>query len=292
MMSDYKTFLSRKYKSKTTLNYLNNLLLFNRWKNDQHLKDQQIKPKHIIHYLDYCRSLGNSDSTVNIKLKSINMYFRFLQYENRLEINPSEFIETNKKPRNQLKDILTDQELDHLYKHFKSSKRNRIILSLMIHQGLSVKDFDQLDVADLDLINAKIKFKGHSCSKERELELKPFQIIELHDYITISREQILMKRNKEYGSKNTDRLIISTKVGQDFKHIGDYVILELRKQFSFFKSFGQIRKSVISIWVGQFNLRQVQYMSGYKYVSSVEKFKVNHIEDLSEQVDKFHPMDV
>ena len=52
----------------------------------------------------------------------------------------------------------------------------------------------------------------------------------------------------------------------------------------------QIRRSVITEWLRKNNLRQVQYMAGHKYVSSTERYQLNHIDDLKNEVQQHHPM--
>ena len=52
----------------------------------------------------------------------------------------------------------------------------------------------------------------------------------------------------------------------------------------------QIRSSVITEWLRKNNLRQVQYMAGHKYVSSTERYQLNNIDDLKNEVQQHHPM--
>lgn len=52
----------------------------------------------------------------------------------------------------------------------------------------------------------------------------------------------------------------------------------------------QIRASVIAECTKRYDIRIVQYMSGYKYVSSTERYQAPHLEDLQEQLRKFHPL--
>lgn len=37
-------------------------------------------------------------------------------------------------------------------------------------------------------------------------------------------------------------------------------------------------------------LKEVQYMSGHRYVSSTEDYYVNDLEDLQDEIEKYHPM--
>jgi integrase/recombinase XerD len=68
------------------------------------------------------------------------------------------------------------------------------------------------------------------------------------------------------------------------------VVQHLRKINSRIKNFDQIRASVITAWLKQYDLRKVQYLSGHKYVSSTESYKANVIDELEDDITKFHPL--
>ena len=55
-------------------------------------------------------------------------------------------------------------------------------------------------------------------------------------------------------------------------------------------SVSQIRASVITHWLKNHNLRQVQYLAGHRYVSSTEAFLANDLDDLQEEITKYHPI--
>jgi len=52
----------------------------------------------------------------------------------------------------------------------------------------------------------------------------------------------------------------------------------------------QIRASVITKWLKIYNLREVQYLAGHKYISSTESYLENDMEGLQEEVQQFHPL--
>jgi len=56
------------------------------------------------------------------------------------------------------------------------------------------------------------------------------------------------------------------------------------------KSLHQIKASVLSCWLKQFNLREVQCKAGHRYVSSTERYQQNNIDDLKNEVRNFHPL--
>jgi integrase/recombinase XerD len=56
------------------------------------------------------------------------------------------------------------------------------------------------------------------------------------------------------------------------------------------KQASQIRASVIAEWTRRHDVRIVQYMCGHKYVSSTERYQATNLEDLQEQLRKYHPL--
>lgn len=52
----------------------------------------------------------------------------------------------------------------------------------------------------------------------------------------------------------------------------------------------QLRASVIVKWLRMYNLREVQYMAGHRYISSTESYQQSDMEGLKEEVNKFHPL--
>ena len=52
----------------------------------------------------------------------------------------------------------------------------------------------------------------------------------------------------------------------------------------------QIRSSVITYWLKNHNLRQVQYFAGHKYVSSTERYQLNNLDNLQNKLEKYHPL--
>lgn len=87
----------------------------------------------------------------------------------------------------------------------------------------------------------------------------------------------------------TDKLFIQWNKGENFYGITQMMLSHLRKINSRIKNFEQIRASVITAWLKQYDLRKVQYLAGHQYVSSTEKYKANDIDELQDDIKKFHP---
>jgi len=64
----------------------------------------------------------------------------------------------------------------------------------------------------------------------------------------------------------------------------------LKKLNSTLKNPYQIRASVITCWLKKHNIRQVQYMTGHRYISSTEHYRTDNLETLQEQIVLLHPL--
>ena len=69
-----------------------------------------------------------------------------------------------------------------------------------------------------------------------------------------------------------------------------HMILQLQQLNPKVINANQIRSSVITFWLQRYNLRQVQYMAGHKYVSSTERYRVLSTDDWPSELQKHHPM--
>jgi integrase/recombinase XerD len=69
-----------------------------------------------------------------------------------------------------------------------------------------------------------------------------------------------------------------------------HMIRQLQKLNPKIINVNQIRSSVISFWLQRYNLRQVQYMAGHKYVSSTERYRVLNTDDWQSELQRHHPM--
>ena len=91
--------------------------------------------------------------------------------------------------------------------------------------------------------------------------------------------------------KETEKLFIGDGGNSsDFSNYMTRLLVKLRKLNPNIKNAKQIRVSVITKWIKMYNLREVQYRAGHRYISTTEGYKVNDLDGLQEQVNMFHPL--
>jgi hypothetical protein len=101
------------------------------------------------------------------------------------------------------------------------------------------------------------------------------QILPLHTYLNGGvRESLSPKEELFAGNKrNILNLLI-----EELKYINPQI-----------KNAAYIRSSVILHWLKQHNKRQVQYMAGHKHITSTEKYVIQQLDTLTDQLSHHHP---
>ena len=175
--------------------------------------------------------------------------------------------------------------MEELYKqyslqlHVDASKK--IMFGLMVYQGLTVGEVMRLQSHHFKMKDGKIFIKGTKRTNERLLNLQAVQITELQNYLTQNKFKegslFIEPRKKEVSELNVNNRI-------------QYMFKQLKQLNPKVINPNQLRSSVITFWLRQNNLRQVQYMAGHKYVSSTQRYQVNNLEDLQNELQQHHPM--
>jgi integrase/recombinase XerD len=181
--------------------------------------------------------------------------------------------------------LLERQELDLLYQHYSVQLQvdlgKKVMLGLLLYQGLTVAELGALQARHIWIKEKRVQIPGARKAAERMLELDPCQLPILEAY--------LKQRRHHSGALFTG----SRRTPASPHHITyrvKHLTLQLRQLNPRILSTAQIRASVITHWLRQHNLREVQYMAGHKYVSSTQRYQTSDLEDLSRQIQRHHPM--
>jgi site-specific recombinase XerD len=311
-MHTFKHYLYKKGLSNSTVtHYYKHALNFITWLDQQNIEAENASSADVTAYLQYLKKKGQANITRSIELNVLKHFFDYQIHHNQREHNPTAHIKIRGSKTKKLYPTLSKQELESIYQNYQtinaddaranrnwftnyklSKQRNKTILGLMIWQGLTTPEINKLTLADMKLKEGKIYIAGSLKSAERTLELKPQQILELMEYQLITRAELL-----KYCKQTTDKFYINTPAAgkkqsneKDTTNIWKRLSQEVEKINPRFINFKQVRASVITHWLAQYNLRQVQYMAGHKYVSTTETYLVNQVEDLQAEIEKYHPV--
>ena len=308
-MNSFKSYLESQGKSKSTITHYQSYVLdFISYLDADNIEVENTTAKEVMSYLNHLQKKGQENQTRSIRLSVIKQFFNWQIDQGQRSDNPIQHLKIRGAKTRKLHHVLDKQQLESIYNDYEvpketderssrnwfrayrlSKQRNKAILSLLVNQGLTTPEVERLTVKDLKLKEGQIFISGSRTSNERTLELKSSQIIELMEYTLQTRNELL-----KYQPTETNRLFLSTPTaGQekanDTLQIWKGLTKEVKSQHKHLNNFKQVRTSVITHWLKQYNLRQVQYMAGHRYVSSTEAYLVNQLDDLIEDVDKYHP---
>jgi site-specific recombinase XerD len=261
---------------------------FLEWAQKENLPIEQIRYQDILLYTKHCSSKKNhSQRTVQHTIITLGHYFDYLQDTQQIEGNPTKGIKVQGVKRKTLYHILEPNELHTIYNSYGattlSQKKNKVIIGMLVYQGLKTEELDRLETKDVKLKEGKVEIAGSKKGNARTLQLEAHQVLDVYEYVKETRPQIL-----DVTKQKTEKLFVSVEGGQKLRI--DFLMAQLRKQNNKLESADQLRASVIVKWLKQYNLREVQYLAGHRYISSTEAYKQNEMEGLTEEVNMFHPL--
>lgn len=284
------------FSKQTQESIKNTIKRFANWSEEQNIELQNITYNDVVAYVNYCKKQGNKQRTLQVTVGCIKHYYNFLINEDEAQENPCSNVDIKGIKRKILYETFTPEELENIYKIYNNQtpstgigsnltlKRNKIILGFIIYQGIRTEELARLTVNDIKLREGKMFIAGARRSNEREMTLEAHQLYDLMDYINETRKMILA-----VTGKNTDALFLSLGSGDKFHNLMDKMLKQLKKQNSRIKDIKQLRASVITNWLKVHNIRKVQHLAGHRFVSSTEAYQANNMDDLKEDVNKYHP---
>lgn len=280
---------------------INNFIL---WLDAENIQVEQVSYNDILHFIQEKKKTVKQ-RTVSTMVNSMKHFYNHLTLTKQIEDNPAQYVQIKGIKRKKLYQLLSKQELEGLYHNFElpeneksvfknqnwfkaselATKRNKVILGFIIYQGMGTSELSRLTEKDIKLRDGKVYIAGSRRSNERTLKLEAMQIMDIMEYQLQTRKELL-----ELTGKQTESYFVTTGSSDRVHNMLAKLIENIHKKNSKVTSIKQIRNSVITHWLKLYNLRQVQYMAGHRYVSTTEGYLVNDLDDLSEEITKFHPM--
>lgn len=287
------------YSSKSITTIEKKTGYFKTWCQQESITDEaEAGHNDIIAYIKHCTDRGVSYKTAANYIYHVKKYYDYLIKEDRAKENPCSHIKIKGIKRKILYDIIPFEQLEKLYHsytittadagHERIRKRNKVMFGLLVYQGLQSEELMKLEVQDLQLREGKITVHAGRKSASRTMKLDTQQAFELMDYINDARKGLLQQSGKT--PKDTTALFITARKGGPIESNTVAILLQQVQEINpKVTSLNQIRTSVIVHWLKLYNLRKVQYLAGHKYISSTEAYKSNNLEDLKEDISKYHP---
>ncbi|MEQ9120832.1 tyrosine-type recombinase/integrase [Fulvivirga sp.] len=240
-------------------------------------------------YVNQLREGGYSSGYLKKVVNSLMKYFDYLVTTQQRKDNPCVGIKLKDKVVSsvQLQDLFKPKELELLMNRTDPYPilriKNQALTSLMIYQGLLVKEMFNLRLGDIDLNEGTIYISSTSKSNERMLKLQPKQVMLFYKYIHEVRPALRRGESNYLLINQRGKPVSGLEIS--------YLLKPMKSMFTDRKlSPMTIKMSVISNLLRDGNnLREVQYYGGYRKVSSVELYRQQQVEELKNVILRMHP---
>lgn len=267
------------------------------WLNEEELALSEVDYKTLMTFI-FQLKIKKSTNQINRILLAIRHYYNSLELEN----NPASGIHIRGTRRSVLNDIIRFADLEELHATYQllddRDKRNKVILGILIYQGIRTRELHQLEPNHIDLKKGKVYIPGSKQSNGRILELQSAQLLELQEYLLMIRPRMLTnieacksgRKPDKIDPKIGDKLFFSENGNADIKPSLHHLFRSVKKRYPKIVSGKIIRSTVIAEWLKTKDVRIVQYMAGHKWVSSTERYIVYNLQELKDALKKHHPM--
>lgn len=288
---EFKSYLEQRSFSRISIETrLAVISRYLKWLEKEALEAEAITYNDLLLYIKHSQRKGVSQRTVQNYLGTVKLYYDHLIRADKVVINPAQDIKIQGVKRKVLYHIFEPQELHQIYNAQKSEsladRRNKVMLGLLVYQGLKTEELRRLETNHIKLREGKIEVPGGRKSNHRTMTLESHQVMDMYDYILQARPEILKASDQE-----TDKLFTSlTGKPSTISNLTSSFINPLKAQFQHLQNAKQIRASVIVKWLKMYNLREVQVLAGHKFISTTESYRQNDMEGLSEEINQYHPL--
>ena len=283
----FQSYLQSKCLSEETISkYVAYLADFTAWLQQESLAPGSFTYNDLVAYMQDMRERGRTQRTIRMMMGILRHYGDMLVADGQRDDNPAEGLYVRGVRRVSIPaNILGLQELEDAY-HQYSLQLNvdmgkKVMLGLLIYQGLTVSELSALEGRQLWVRERKMLIKAGRQGAERILPLRDVQIPILEAYLQAKKHRLGPLFVEARKPQISDRNVLNR-----IKHM----MGQVHQLNPSIKSAIQIRASVITHWLKEQHLRQVQYMAGHKYVSSTERYQTGHLEDLQSAVKRHHPL--
>jgi len=185
MIEQYKEYLKEQnYSPSTIANYATEANVFLKLCRKRSVCPEGIDYKTTLKYVKWLQRNQNTKKSVSHRVTITKNYFGYLIYKGYRAENPIENLNIKgiKKVTNY--NLLTSDELEDLYYSYNTeninnsytrltAKRNKVMVGLIVYQGLKTSELIRLEIQDILLDKGKIYIKESRLYNARTLILKP-----------------------------------------------------------------------------------------------------------------------
>jgi len=284
-------YLNEKYSPTSVKGYAN---MIKRFKLQMGERADKASYTEVLDYIGILREQKLHPKSLRNNLFAIKIYFTYLVEVGKRADHPCKYLNLKDQINRQIQveSLYPKEILEELYESYQAKKeenqqRDKIIISLLIYQALTVLEISQIKKEDVNLEEGTIQIKGNSKNKGRLLSLKPKQILLFHNYLKSDWKRYWRKQKPK---KRTDYFLMNEEGVQLWQGGINRMINKGKEKHEKLIPL-KIRQSVIAYLLKENNdIRIVQEFAGHRRTASTEAYKQTGLEELKSAIEKLHPL--
>lgn len=289
-IKSYTNYLkTRQFTPKTIDHHHRHIERFFKWQKKESLAITECKYNDLLSFIAALRKEGMESEYIGRHIATIRFFYQHLKQIGLVESNPAINLYLKGSVERVPKGMLERDELEKLYQDYQrddlKGKRNKVMLSLLVYQGLRREELERAEPRDIDLKRGTIEISGGFRKEGRVLRLEGHQVFLLTEYIKEHWRVI-----RRTVPRPTRKLFMPF---SNQKNIRDE-LKEFRKELTAInpeiRSLMQLRQSVVTLWVRERNIREAQYLSGHATIWNTQRYRQANVKELKESLEKFHPL--
>lgn len=247
-----------------------------------------VSAEHLHLFVRQIAEIGLSATTQSRMVSGVRSFYKYLLLEDRIQIDPSELLETPKIGR-KLPDTLSREEIEAMIDGIDLSKtegeRNRAILETLYGSGLRVSELTELKISNIYFNEGFMRILGKG-SKERLVPLGGMASKRIKTYLNEIRLHLSIKKGAEdhvflnNRGAPLSRVMIFNIVRQSARNAG------IKKKISPHTLRHSFATHLIE---GGADLRAVQDMLGHESITTTEIYTHLDRDYLRSNIIQFHP---
>ncbi|HBY54188.1 MAG TPA: hypothetical protein DEH15_17300, partial [Marinilabiliales bacterium] len=159
-MNTFETYLHEKgFASATIYQHWRYCGQFLEWLETQQINPSDCSYNDLLSWVDRLKQSGDNIKLVNRKLLSVRHCFSFFQLKNKEAANPAAGLYLKSSRKRLVSGTISFDRLEQLYQSYQITDartlRNKVILSLLVYQGITTDELHRMDPGHVKLREGK-----------------------------------------------------------------------------------------------------------------------------------------
>lgn len=291
LLDEYHFYLKmeKSLSANTIDGYERDLRKLESYLGDAHIPLQEAKEEHLRDFIVEIAEIGINERSQARLISSIKSFYKFLIYKEKIEIDPTELLESPKIGL-RLPEVLSLEEIDKIIASIDNSKpdghRNRAIIEVLYGSGLRVSELINLKISNIYFDEGYMLVEGKG-NKQRLVPISD----ESEKQIKLWNSQ---RNTMKIAKGNEDFLFVNLRQGSKITRMAIFnIVKSLAEMAGITRNVSPhtFRHSFAThLLENGANLRAIQQLLGHESITTTELYTHIDVQYLRKTILEFHPM--